>query len=132
MAFDMRVIGGAAVGIVVGVFLSEFLRGEDSGDRIVAAARNDQSLAVMFIGTNGTVRALDLEKGNPINDCKTGTCKTDVVLSPFGEPVLINKATGRPVEPAKIINEEKVYQWNFELSPGCTRIWPAGEICKPR
>lgn len=68
--------------------------------------------------------------GGGVNDCKSGTCKTDVVLSPFGEPVLINKATGRPVEPAKVIDKQTFHQWSFELSPRCTRIWPGGEICK--
>lgn len=125
---DMRLIGGVAAGVLGGLLLSTLLHEETSGDRIVAAARERQAPAIIFIGSDGNVHARDRESGDPIRDCTTGGCKTDVVIGPFREPQLINKATGQAVDPAKIIIRREILAWHFTLSPGCWRFWPGGEV----
>lgn len=127
MYFDKRQIPGVIIGVLVGFFLSTVLRKETAGDRIVTTARGEQSPAVVLIGPTGNVRVLDSENGRPINDCKSSDCRTEVVVSQLGEPQLINKATGKPVE--KIFNEQRVVEYNFEINPTCRRFWPGGEIC---
>jgi hypothetical protein len=127
MFFETRQILGPIIGLVAGFFLSSVLREETPGDRIVAAARAEQSPAVVLVGPTGKVKALDTERGHPIRDCNSGDCKTDVNVLPSGALQLVNKATGQPV--SKIHSEIRMQAWHFELSPGCRRIWPGGEIC---
>lgn len=129
MNLDTRLILAVVGGVLGGFFLCVLTRGETPGDRIVATAQRDQSPAVVLIGTDKKVTVLNTETGNPIKDCKTSECKTDVVVSELGEPQLVNRATRKPVDPRNVISIQRVYKWDFELSPGCHRYWPGGEIC---
>lgn len=129
---NLRLILAVVGGVLVGFFLSMLTRAETPGDRIVATAQSMQAPHVVVI-KDRKVTVLETATGKPIKDCESETsdCKTVVKLV-AGDPVLVVKATGVPVNPRDIWESVKIHTWRFEGNSDCYGYWPPHwEDCPP-
>lgn len=117
-----HVTTAALIGAAAALGIAFLLQEESPGDRIYQVARQNDSIVTVVAGKQGQLVITDPREGQTLASCDQRECPTEVTISDFGEPILIDRKTREPVRGAKAA---KIYHWSWEGSH-CQGTWSGG------
>lgn len=117
-----HVTAAALLGAAAALGIAFLLQEESPGDRIYDIARQNDSIVTVVAGKEGQLVITDPQEGETLPSCNQRECPTEVKVSEFGEPILIDRKTGDPIPGAKA---SKIYHWSWKGSH-CQGTWSSG------